>query len=428
MVTPHRIRQRINFLRTRQVATDFSSFFDADWYAARYPESTASGLTPLEHFLIHGAAKGWNPNPAFDTAFYLARYPDVASSGMTPLEHFVRFGAEEGRQPTASFDVDFYRLQSGLTGASNLEAYHHYLRNGQPTGSLAAIPASAAASVLGEATTAVGQRVCIGIVAFRADAVQITRVVTSAQRSLARCGEGLTAEIRVVDHGGTLKASDLPKGVDFISSARNEGFGMGHNKCMQAAFRDGADAYIAANPDGAFHPDCLRAMLVMHSARKGRALIEAQQFPEEHPKYFDPVTLRTTWVSGACMLIPRSLWEQTGGFDPSFFLYCEDVDLSWMARRLGFETLMCPSALFWHDVSGRRREDWRWREMLISGRYLAYKWKNPTFREWTERQLLKDGFVQNLDRLPSLDDRPTVPDGENLAEFRFGFHFAPARW
>jgi GT2 family glycosyltransferase len=197
---------------------------------------------------------------------------------------------------------------------------------------------------------------------------------------------------------------------------------------MHAAFAAGADVYIAANPNGAFHPDCIRALLVMNRRQDSHALIEALQFPEEHPKFYHPVTLRTRWVSDVCLLIPRLLWEKTGGFDSNFYLYCEDVDLSWVAHRFGFQTLTCPAALFHHDISTREDEAWRRRELLVSGRYLAHKWGDPQFMDWTERRLFEEGFVAELGELPPLDDLPTIGDGAKFADFRNGLFFSPVRW
>ncbi len=47
-----------------------SGLFDEAWYAATYPDAKASGLDPIEHYVMIGAAQGLNPHPLFDTVFY----------------------------------------------------------------------------------------------------------------------------------------------------------------------------------------------------------------------------------------------------------------------------------------------------------------------------------------------------------------------
>ncbi len=54
------------------------------------------------------------------------------------------------------------------------------------------------------------------------------------------------------------------------------------------------------------------------------------------------------WVSGACLLIRRSLLEQLDGFDERFFLYSEDVDLCRRARETGATILFEPAVTALH--------------------------------------------------------------------------------
>src|SRR5262249_18505937 len=42
------------------------------------------------------------------------------------------------------------------------------------------------------------------------------------------------------------------------------------------------------------------------------------------------------WVTGCCLLVRRTCWEDLGGLDGDFFLYYEDVDLCRRARRHGW--------------------------------------------------------------------------------------------
>ncbi|MDO9006024.1 MAG: glycosyltransferase [Aquabacterium sp.] len=119
-----------------------------------------------------------------------------------------------------------------------------------------------------------------------------------------------------------------------------------HHVMMTEAFKTGCGAYIAVDARGAPHPDALTALLQMHMAADGAALIDATIFPQQHPKSFEPNTYDTPWVQRVCMLIPRTLYEQTLGFDPSLPAPQADIALSERARALGFKVKTCPAALY----------------------------------------------------------------------------------
>jgi N-acetylglucosaminyl-diphospho-decaprenol L-rhamnosyltransferase len=57
---------------------------------------------------------------------------------------------------------------------------------------------------------------------------------------------------------------------------------------------------------------------------------------------------KVDWVSGACFLIRRDAWESVGGFDPSYFMYLEDVDLCWRLHRAGWAIGYEPAAEVLH--------------------------------------------------------------------------------
>ena len=55
------------------------------------------------------------------------------------------------------------------------------------------------------------------------------------------------------------------------------------------------------------------------------------------------------WLSGACVLVRRSAFESLGGFDESFFMYFEDVDLGYRLGKSGFRNVYEPAALVEHS-------------------------------------------------------------------------------
>ena len=60
-------------------------------------------------------------------------------------------------------------------------------------------------------------------------------------------------------------------------------------------------------------------------------------------------------VSGSFMLLRRSLFEELGGFDESFFMYGEDMDLCLRVHEAGYKVLYCAegTVLHHHGKSGK---------------------------------------------------------------------------
>jgi len=61
-----------------------------------------------------------------------------------------------------------------------------------------------------------------------------------------------------------------------------------------------------------------------------------------------PVEGPTGWLSGSCMLLRRSAFEQVGGFDPAYFMYAEDMDLCRRLGENGWSNVYVPSAVVTH--------------------------------------------------------------------------------
>jgi N-acetylglucosaminyl-diphospho-decaprenol L-rhamnosyltransferase len=82
------------------------------------------------------------------------------------------------------------------------------------------------------------------------------------------------------------------------------------------------------------------------------------------------------WLSGACMMVRRSALERLGGFDESFFMYCEDMDLCRRLRDAGYDIWYEPEAVARHE-GGRSAPRASMQPVLTASR-LRYGWKHET--------------------------------------------------
>ena len=194
--------------------------------------------------------------------------------------------------------------------------------------------------------------------------VDITIVTFNSERALPRLLASLLEQtfdhkrlaLRITDNGsrdGTVAI--LERWLDehaarfggfSFTRAENDGFGAGQNR---AAAEGRAPFIFVLNPDVELPESCIERLYASAAGDDDDvAAWEARQLPYEHPKVYDAVTLEVPWFSGACTLIRRDAFRAVGGFDPGFFLYCEDVDLSWRLRAAGWRLRYVPRATVWH--------------------------------------------------------------------------------
>jgi len=85
------------------------------------------------------------------------------------------------------------------------------------------------------------------------------------------------------------------------------------------------------------------------------------------------------WLSGACLLVRRDVFDELGGFDPGYFMYFEDVDLGWRIGRAGLRNVYQPEAEVTHvgahstrdSSDAMRREHHRSAYRFLSRKYGA---------------------------------------------------------
>lgn len=227
----------------------------------------------------------------------------------------------------------------------------------------------------------------VSLVSFGPDLQVLADTLASLAVAVRRAREGGVldeAELILVDNGpgeawraplrGLLDEPALAATFDrcaLLSGHGNVGFGTGHNLAVESA--EGG-FHLVLNPDVLLDEDAVRAGLGFLLDHPEVALVspaatwpdgERQYLCKRYPSVIDlalrgfaPAALRRRFqarlaryemrdacgpepvmdvpiASGCFMLFPRRVWQQVGGFDPRFFLYFEDFDLSLRLGRLG---------------------------------------------------------------------------------------------
>jgi N-acetylglucosaminyl-diphospho-decaprenol L-rhamnosyltransferase len=146
----------------------------------------------------------------------------------------------------------------------------------------------------------------------------------------------------------------------------------------------GAIGPLIYTPGGEVYPSARRLPSLRHGI--GHALLSpvwkrnpwtlSYLADRENP----PRERQAGWISGACMLVRRSAFDQIGGFDDKFFMYFEDVDMCARLARAGWRIVYAPTAVVTH--LGGHATDRINREMIKVHHSSAYKYLAARYTAW----------------------------------------------
>jgi GT2 family glycosyltransferase len=293
--------------------------------------------------------------------------------------------------------------------------------------------------------------VSIQSILYRTDPGAVRRTLEALDRSAALgAAEGLGGPVSVTlgdaspervlsdDALAELRAQLIHlEALDYRFFDENTGTAKGHNRLAA-----GGDStfIVTSNPD--IVPD-RRALWKMVASFDDPAtgMVEAKQLPVEHPKEYDATTGETGWAATAFAMTPRDLFDELGGFDEqTFFMYCDDVDYSWLVREAGRKVVFQPAAVVFHDK--RLSLDGAWQPTSAEHYYsaqasllIAHKWSRPDVVDRVATWFAGSDVPEFVDAVEEFERRraggelvpPRDPE-HTVAEFRADGYYTEHRY
>lgn len=241
-------------------------------------------------------------------------------------------------------------------------------------------------------------RVFVTIVTYNGRAY-IEELLRSLTTELdAECG-CIVVDNASTDGTASWIANNAP-GVLLIANATNAGFTGGQNMAMREAMKRGAEYVILLNQDMVVerglvktlvaaadthpHASALQPLILLHGEDRVNSWGNEQHFlgfgyagGYKEPVARAPKTLQPiTYASGAAVLYRVSALNHVGLFPDHFFMYQEDLDMSWRMRLAGYDILLVPDARVYHkyDWQGAAKKYSMVERNRLATVYANYHW------------------------------------------------------
>lgn len=212
----------------------------------------------------------------------------------------------------------------------------------------------------------------LAVVVVAHDSAAVLPPTLRALREQLRPGdEVVVVDCASHDDPGPVVAEALPQ-ARFLPLGGNLGFAGGAPHGVAAT---SAELVLLLNPDAVPEPGCLDALRACAVARPEWGAWQALVLQENGERintrgnvahwsglgwaggHDEPVSAapfapaEVGFASGAALVVRRAAWDAVGGFEPAYFMYCEDLDLSLRLRLAGHEVGMEPRARVRHDYA-----------------------------------------------------------------------------
>lgn len=218
-------------------------------------------------------------------------------------------------------------------------------------------------------------------------------------------------------------------GVSFIQTGDNLGFTGGNNVAIKKALADGCDWVFILNPDAEVTKDALE-ILIKRAHDNNAQIVNPKIYfggtkkiwfagkkfdlnnvigshigvdEEDIGKYETEMEMEDG--NGAALLIQKCVFEKIGYLDEDYFLYYEESDFCYRARKAGFKIMYIPKALVYHDNAkstglGSPLQDYfiTRNRMLFAKKFLGFRTQFALFRE-----ALRTSFTYKTRRLALMD-------------------------
>lgn len=166
-------------------------------------------------------------------------------------------------------------------------------------------------------------------------------------------------ELIVVDNNSEKKPGEVVK--KFFPKAKtinlksNLGYAGGNNRGAKEAK---GEFLFFLNPDTKIEKHCLEILIKRALKEKRVGVWACRQLSYDGKKRLNdgvgydflgcPVVGKIFYADGASLFISKKLFDELGGFDESYFLVAEDIDLCWRARLRGFKIKCNKKAIVYH--------------------------------------------------------------------------------